>query len=263
MTQVNSRRSGKCRLPLAGLALLVTFGGFSALLTAEAIAAEGGKRVLLVTGEDYPGHKWKLTTPVLKEQIEKDGRLKVDVLDDLTRLAAARLADYDSVVMHFKNYDPKVPGRKAFDNLQEYVKGGGGLVVVHFACGAFQEFRTDFAKLAGRAWNPKLRGHDPRGEFRVDIATADHPVTRGMKAFNITDELYTCLDGDTPVTVLATAVSKVDGKTYPIAFVLAHGRGRVFYCVLGHDVKALQSEGAGELFRRGTAWTSGLAVSKR
>lgn len=224
---------------------------------------EHGKRVLIVTGEDYPGHKWKLTTPVLKKQIEKDQRLTVDVLDDLTKLASARLVDYETVVMHFKNYDPQVPGRAGFENLKEYVEGGGGLVLVHFACGAFQEFKSDFEKLAGRAWNPKLRGHDPFGKFRVDMVAVDHPVTRGMKAFETTDELYTCLDGDTPITALATAVSQVDGKTYPMAFVLTRGKGRVFHCVLGHDVRALENDGAGNLFRRGTSWAAGLDLETR
>ena len=161
------------------------------------------------------------------------------MLDDLTKLPGADLSPYAAVVMHFKNYDPEVPGRAGFDNLARYVDAGGGLVLVHFACGAFQEFKTDFAKLAGRAWNPKLRGHDPHGKFQVEIVRPDHPAMRGLEAFEADDELYTCLDGDTPITVLAESVSKVDGKRYPMAFVLDYGRGRVYHCVLGHDVKAL------------------------
>ena len=230
---------------------------------AKATAADGGGRVLIVTGEDYIGHKWKQTTPVLKKKIETDDRLQVDVLQNLSKLASARLDDYDAVVLHFKNYDPNSPGRAGLDNLSNYVEQGGGLVLVHFACGAFQEFKDDFEKLAGRVWDPKLRGHDPRGKFRVDIAVGDHPVTRGMKAFETNDELYTCLAGRASITILATAVSKVDGKTYPMAFALTRGRGRVFHCVLGHDVGALKNDGAGELFRRGASWASGLNPEKR
>jgi len=220
------------------------------------------KRVLIVTGEDYPGHKWQKTTPVLQRQLEKDRRLAVEVADDLTFLRSPKLHHYDTVVAHFKNYDPKVPGRKGFDNLTEFVRGGGGLVLVHFACGAFQEFKDDFAKLAGRAWNPKLRGHDPRGKFRVEIADPDHPITRGLDPFETTDELYTCLDGQARIHVLAEAQSKVDGKRYPMAFVLSYGKGRVFHCVLGHDVAAFEVPAVGELFRRATAWTAGLEPAR-
>ena len=220
--------------------------------------SESPHRVLIVTGEDYKGHKWRQTAPELKRIIEADRRLRVEILDDLTKLAGTDLSPYAAVVMHFKNYDANVPGRAGFDRLTRYVESGGGLVLVHFACGAFQEFKGDFEKLAGRVWNPKLRGHDPRGEFTVRIDDANHPVTAGLSAFEITDELYTCLDGNTPIRVLASAVSKVDKKKYPIAFVLDYGQGRVFHSLLGHDVKALGSDGARRLYRRATAWAAGL-----
>lgn len=216
------------------------------------------KSVLIITGEDYPGHKWKLTTPVLKSQCALDHRLQLEILDELNKLQSTDLSAFAAVVMHFKNYDPNVPGRQAFDQLTRYVEQGGGLVLVHFACGAFQEFKDEFTQLAGRAWNPKLRGHDPFGEFTVNITDQAHPVTAGLQDFQITDELYTCLDGDTPIRVLASATSKVDKKVYPMAFVLDYGKGRVFHCVLGHNTGALANDGAGKLFRRGTAWTAGL-----
>jgi branched-chain amino acid transport system ATP-binding protein len=143
------------------------------------------KRILIITGEDYPGHKWKQTTPVLKGLYKPDPRLQVEVLQDLSQLASTDLAAYAAVVMHFKNYDPNVPGRQAFDKLCRFVDRGGGLVLVHFACGAFQEFKDDFTKLAGRAWNPKLRGHDPFGEFTVNMTAQPHPITTGLQPFQI------------------------------------------------------------------------------
>ena len=225
---------------------------------AAAPSAAETKRVLIITGEDYPGHKWKQTTPVLQALYKPDPRLQVQVMDDLSKLASTDLGEFAAVVMHFKNYDPKVPGRQAFDKLCRFVERGGGLVLVHFACGAFQEFKDEFTKLAGRAWNPKLRGHDPFGEFTVNMAAQPHPITDGLQAFQIKDELYTCLDGDTPIKILAGAISKVDHKIYPMAFVLDYGKGRVFHCVLGHDAGALANDGAAKLFRRGTAWTAGL-----
>ncbi len=216
------------------------------------------KRILLITGEDFKGHKWQETAPALRDELEEDPRLAVDVVEDLTSLKTLKLDDYAAVVMHFKNYDPEVPGRAGYDNLAAFVEKGGGLVLVHFACGAFQEFRGDFVKLGGRAWNPKMRGHDPFGTFAVDIVKPDHPAVAGLEDFQTTDELYTCLDGDTPIEVLATAISKVDKKTYPMVFVLNYGKGRVYHCVLGHNVAALINEPVAELFRRGTAWVAGL-----
>jgi len=215
------------------------------------------KRVLIVTGVDYPGHKWRLTTPVLAAGLDKDPRLAIDVVETPEFLASEKLADYDVIVMHFMNWQGKPAiGENVRENLRQAVAGGKGLVLVHFACGAFQGW-PQFAKIAGRAWNPKLRAHDPHGAFRVNITDPNHPITRGLAAFETADELYTCLDGNTPIHVLAAATSKVDNRDYPMAFVLDYGKGRVFHCLLGHDVKAL-SEPVCELFRRGTAWAAKL-----
>jgi uncharacterized protein len=221
------------------------------------------KRILLITGEDYKGHKWQLTAPALHDELAKDARFAVDRVDDLATLKTLKLDDYAAIVMHFKNYDPEVPGRAGYDSLASFVEKGGGLVLVHFACGAFQEFKDEFVKVGGRVWNPKMRGHDPFGTFAVEVLKPDHPALAGLKDFETTDELYTCLDGETPIEVLATAVSKVDKKVYPMVFVLSHGKGRVFHSPLGHDVAALRNEPVAELFRRGTAWVAGLETSVR
>jgi type 1 glutamine amidotransferase len=231
------------------------------LPAAENPAAAKTKRVVIVTGEDYSGHKWRETTPVVKAALVEDRRLDVTVVEDLKFLATPELRKFDVAVLHFKNYDPKVPGPEGQKNLDEFARAGGGVVLIHFACGAFQEW-PEFVKLAGRVWNPKLRGHDPHGTFRVEMTGEKHPITTGLKAFDTTDELYTCLDGETPVKVLATAVSKVDQKVYPIAFVLDYGKGRTFHTVLGHDVKALSAPAAAQLLRRGAAWAAGLDIPR-
>jgi type 1 glutamine amidotransferase len=95
----------------------------------------------------------------------------------------------------------------------------------------------------------------------VDITTQDHPVTQGLAAFEADDELYTCLAGDRPITVLATAKSKATGKDHPMAFVFDYGQGRVFHTPLGHDVKAFTMVGPAELIRRGCAWAAHREVT--
>lgn len=225
----------------------------------EPAAAKAAAKVVIVTGEDYPGHKWRETAPVLARALRADERLNVEVVESPMFLAEGDLDAYRVVVLHMKNYDPNKPGPEGGKRLAQFVRGGGGLVLVHFACGALQEW-PEFVELAGRVWNPKLRGHDPHGRFRVEIVDRKHPITADMADFETTDELYTCLDGKTPITVLASARSKVDERDYPIAFVLDYGKGRVFHCVLGHDVRAFEPEAVQTLFRRGTAWTADLEL---
>lgn len=243
---------------LSGLiAVLMLVAGCNGDLDAKASAKDESKRVLVVTGNDYPGHKWPLTTPVLTTALRADKRMAVTITEEPNDLATLDLSDYDTLVLHFMDWETPDPGPTARRNLKNFVRSGGGLVLVHFACGAFQEW-DEFGVLAGRAWDPNLRGHDPHGTFTVKITDETHPITRGLAPFETTDELYTCLAGETPIHIVATAQSKVDQKDYPIAFVLQYGKGKVFHCVLGHDVKALANPPVGELFRRGTAWTTGL-----
>jgi uncharacterized protein len=244
-------------ISLAGILALSNLFAQAAEEKGTAPVKPAAKRILIVTGEDHPAHDWRQTTPVLRRQLEKETRFDVRIVEDSRFLRVDSLKDYDVVVMHFKNYDPAVPGAESLRHLDRFVQDGGGLVIVHFACGAFQEC-PEFVKLAGRVWNPKLPGHDPFGKFTVEIAKSDHPITLGLKAFETNDELYTCLDGKTPITVLATARAKTDGKNHPMAFVLDRGRGRVFHCALGHCTAAFETPAVGELFRRGTAWAGQL-----
>jgi len=225
-------------------------------------AKPAAARILLVTGIDYPGHPWPQTAPALKELLEKDPRLTVRVVEDPHFLDSAAITNYAAIILHFMNWETPGPGPAARENLKRYVQNGGGLMLTHFACGAWYGEWPEFKNLAGRAWFGADGGrqHDPRGKFTVDIADKEHPITKGLEAFETDDELYTCLAGDAPIHVVATAKSKVDSKEYPMAFVLNYGQGRVFHTVLGHDARAYTiTPGVGELMRRGCAWAAGLA----
>jgi type 1 glutamine amidotransferase/HEAT repeat protein len=222
-------------------------------------APADGTRILLVTGIDYPGHPWRQTAPALKAILDRDSRLKVRIVEDPNALASPKLKDWDLVIIHFMDWEKPGPGPEARENLKQFVSSGKGLMLTHFACGAWDGNEwPEFARLAGRVWDPKLRGHDPHGNFTVEIADPEHPITKGMQSFETLDELYTCLAGDTPIHVVVKATSKVDKKEYPIAFVLNYGKGRVFHSVLGHDARAYAAPGVGELMRRGCAWAAGL-----
>ncbi|HUS73460.1 MAG TPA: ThuA domain-containing protein [Sedimentisphaerales bacterium] len=231
----------------------------TAVYPGSTLAAEEKQtaNVLIVTGIDHPAHNWRQTAPALAETLRRDTRLKPRVVEDPHFLDSSALHRYDVVVVHFMPWQKPAPGPKARANLQKFVKGGKGLFVIHFGCGAFQDW-PEFRNLAGRVWDPKARAHDPGGPFRVNITDMLHPITQGLHSFETEDELYTCLTGDRPVNMLATARSKVDGKMYPMAFTFNYGKGRVFHSALGHDVKAISNPGAAELFRRGCAWAAGL-----
>jgi uncharacterized protein len=181
----------------------------------------------------------------------------VRIVEDPEFLASTAVADYDVIFLHFctENHKQFVREKQIRENLATLVKQGKGLVALHFACGAFEDW-PEYANLVGKVWDRK-NTHDPRGPFQVQIVQKEHSITRGMKDFQADDELYICLTGQRPVEVLATAHSKITNKDHPMAFVFEYGKGRVFHTPLGHDVRAIEMPGVAELLRRGCLWTAG------
>lgn len=238
---------------LAAAGVLIT-----CLPLGAAPASSAQKRVVIVTGEDISMHKWRETAPLLRGILDGDRRLDVRVVEDPAFLASPALARYDVVVLHMMVEKPDPAAR---ENLSRVIAGGAGLVMIHFACGSFRDWE-DFVKLAGRIYDPKKPPHDAYGPFRVDIRAPRHEVTSAMQAFETVDELYTCLSGETPIEVLATARSKVTQQDEPMALALGYGKGRVFQTTLGHDVRAYSAPGVKELIRRGAAWAAGLEPEK-
>lgn len=226
-------------------------------LALPALADPNQIRVLIVTGQDWPGHLWRETAPALRLLLEQDKRVAVRIVEDPHALDSAALTNYNVALLHFQNWQQPGPGVAARENLRRFVENGGGLMSVHFACGAWQGEWPEFANIIGRVWDPKLRGHDPRGKFTVQIVDGEHPVTRGLKDFETDDELYTCLVGDAPIHLLAQAKSKVDNRDHAMAFTHTYGKGRVFLTTLGHDVKGFTNSVVPQLLRQGCAWAAG------
>ncbi len=178
------------------------------------------------------------------------------VVEDPDVLATDLIFNYDVIVLHFQNPQPLAHESQARANLMRFVRQEGrGLVVIHFACGAFPDW-PEFGQLAGMIWD-KVKTHDPRGPYTVRITNHEHPITRGLKDFDADDELYYCLSPQRPVTLLAVAKSKVTNQEHPMAFAFECDKGRVFHTPLGHDAKAFSMPGVAELIQRGTLWTAG------
>jgi len=209
---------------------------------------------VLIVDDQRPGHHTLDTAVTLRDVIRQDRRFEVILVEDSEVLGTDLPFDYDVILLHFKNY--RTPNRNVAmqANLEKFVMEGGGLFVFHFACGAFADW-ADFEKIAGRVWDPALPPHDPYGRFTVRITDNTHPITANIGNFEIYDELYTCLrESEVPIHILADAVSIVDGKTYPMAFVLEPGKGRTFHTTLGHDDRSLSSPEFQRMIRQAILW---------
>lgn len=221
-------------------------------------------KTLLLTGDDHPAHLWKQTTVSLLEDLNNRGpEFDVRVTEDPNDLA--HLDGYQLLVLHYANWTSPGLSEAAKAGLVRYLERGGGLVVIHFANGAFHHSLpkspgTDwpgYREMVARVWDhtQKTVGHDKYGKFRVDVKP--HALTRGLESFETTDELYFGQVGTREVEVLATARSQQTGQDEPMAMIYRYGKGRVFQTVLGHSLEAQRSYGTTQLIRRGASWAAG------
>ena len=229
----------------------------SEMWVAKRVKPKAEKQVLLVSGQDFPGHHWRETATVMETLISEDDRMEVTLCETPYALGLKHLKAYDVIFIHFKNYANALPSTELMQqNLKRFVLRGGGMCLSHFACGAFMEW-PDFVNLSGRIWS--RGGHDPRGPFTVKVVDQNHPVTEGLGTeFQTDDELYWCLTGDPDIHLLCEAMSTAKKAMQPQALVFEPGKGRTFLSTLGHDVKAYDAAKVRQLYRQGTAWAAGL-----
>jgi len=229
----------------------------------SAVAAEGEAkrlRVLILTGRN--NHNWKATTPALKEILEGAGRFAVDVTTEPEKCDAAAFAPYDVLLCNWSNW-PKTKDRdwgadteKAF---LDAIRGGKGFVVFHAGAATFHAW-PEFQQLAGSTWKLGQTGHGSYHEFKVTITDKAHPITKGMKGFTTTDELWHRVGVTDKLNVLCTAFSDKakggSGADEPAAHWREFGKGRCFHLILGHDARSLKTAGERALMLRGTEWAA-------
>ena len=99
--------------------------------------------VLLVDGQSGgPYHAWQLTTAVLKKELEDAGIFSVTVAtspkfgEDFSSFKP-EFSKYRAIVL---NYDAPDWPANLREQLENYVKNGGGLVIVHAADNSFPDW---------------------------------------------------------------------------------------------------------------------------
>lgn len=228
-------------------------------------------RVLLIAGnEAHKWHHWEKTTPVIKSQLELDPRVQVDVSTDIETALTRELVNHDVLVQNYVNWhDPKSLTPNAQKSVVDFLQGGGGFIVVHFANGAWnfslpmaaESDWPEYRRIVRRVWNHQgtgevQSGHDAFGPFDVTVTSIPSPVTEGLQKFGIIDELYFKQDGMEPIEPLIVAHSKATDRDEPLAWTSSYGKGRIFQTLLGHSERTYETFEACEMLRRATAWAA-------
>ena len=236
-------------------------------------------QVLIITGQHV--HYWPDTTPGLKKALEDTGLFEVRVTEEFRGATAATLQNYDLLVMNYydRRSDPVYRwGDEAEKAVEEFVKGGKGIVMYHLALGAFYHW-GEWEKMSGGNWRDGRGHHSAQHDFDIDLVDREHPITRGLKTplRMADDELYANLiyQPEGSFHVLATAWDDHSlygenvrqpipgpGKDEPILWTVNYGQGRVFVTTLGHDGEDVLHPTFVTTFARGAEWAATGAVTQ-
>ena len=136
--------------------------------------------------------------------------------------------------------------------LDGHVARGGGVMALHTGCISFDDW-PGWRGILGGGWVWGESFHDP-GLEPVTVTPADHPVTQGVAAFTITDELYQKLDLAPGITILAEGRT-AGGATHPVVW--AHeGQGRAVTITTGHDLTSVTQPDHARLLAQAALWAA-------
>jgi uncharacterized protein len=275
--------------------------------------ADDKLKALIIDGQN--NHvMWPKTTVMMKHFLEDSGRFTVDVArckytwkggdllkefplhdgktyEDLPEPKSdpdfkPDFAKYDVVVSNFGWRAAAWP-EETKTAFVDYVKNGGGLVIIHAADNSFGDW-PEFNEMIGLGgWDGRSEAsgpyvyidakgevvrdtsvgtggaHGPQHEYQIVIRDPEHPITKGLPRswMHTKDELYQQLRGPAVnMNILATAFAaeefKGTGRHEPMLMTIEYGKGRVFHTPMGDNDGSMECVGFITALNRGTEWAA-------
>jgi len=259
--------------PLSGAAKAQTITGTNAV-------------ALAVTGDE--SHNSDVYRTALQATLVKDAGVPIDFTDEEKLITYENLKRYKILILFrngtrhpggYNNLQPGVeivsvpPLQRKLDrtfvatitdeqckDIKRWVEEGGSLWAWHNNS-RLSLMRKDYRDVQGAT----IIGHPPVRPFKVKILNHDHPITKGVNDFVVTDEQHFLIYEKDPKYVLAMSVNE-DGLTYrsgkdgkpgtscEAAWAYDYGKGRVCFFAPGHAMTALWNPEYEKMQKNAVKW---------
>lgn len=233
-----NRRQFLCQVSAAGLV--------ASLLSRETLAADAPAptvKVAVLTG----GHAYDV--PNFEKLFQSlDGiQATIQTMEAFFALPAAERDAYDALLFyHMLMPTPTGPAKEALEHLGSTEQG---LLVLHHALLAYPQWPvwTEIMGIADRKF-----GYHHDQKLHINVTNVRHPITQGLKAWEMIDETYTMADAGQGSEILLTTDHPKSMKT--IGWTRQYKKSRVFCFESGHDNQTWVSPDFREVLRRGLLW---------
>lgn len=245
------------------------------------------KKKILVFSKATGFYHWTIphNIEMLKILAKKTKIFEVHVGYDIQKFEKKSLKNYDAVV--FNNCNPSGPDRDLFadllrqntslsdaeikikapayeENMMDYVKKGGGLMILHGAI-TVQNNSMEFSKMTGGSFDY----HPKQQEMHVKEVDTNHPLVRAFKGKGLThvDEPYFFKNAYSDynfrpllyieVDQLEDVRKVVNNNINYVSWIKRYGKGRVFYSSPSHNAQSLENSELLQYFLDGLQYVLG------
>jgi type 1 glutamine amidotransferase len=212
------------------------------------------KKALMVWG-GWQGHEPKQCVDIFAPFLSSAG-YDVEISDSLEVYTdEEKMGALDLIVPVWTMGEISKPQCKG---LLKAIESGVGVAGWHGGMGDSFRQSTDYQFMVGGQWVAHPGGVI---DYVVNITNKTDPITAGLDDFKMHSEQY-YMHVDPSNEVLAVTkfngehCAWIDGTVMPVAWKRRWGKGRVFYCSLGHVAKDFDVPEAKEIVQRGMLWAS-------
>jgi type 1 glutamine amidotransferase len=238
-------------------------------LPAEAFAKPAKARKLLIFSKTAGFRHESIATGKLAftELGKKTGAFETVISDDLANFEPKTIDQFDGILFLSTTMDPFAPAKAEWEamddkakkeaekkierlqkSLMSFVKGGKGFIGIHAATDTFYNW-GEYGEMIGGYFDGHPWGAGTQVSIKVEPGQEKHPLVAMFDGKNVDfkEEIYQLKDPydskkvhmllrlDPEKSDMKVQGLKREDKDWGVAWARSWGKGRVFYCSLGHN----------------------------